>query len=116
MPIPKNLDNPDLWCWEEARTVSNDGVVAYKNRRLSLTLRRDMPLRARVLVRESEAGDLRVIYKTPRGTEYELAWKDYLDPTPLYTAKNPASRASPRPPTEHPWRRTNMIFSVKHPG
>jgi hypothetical protein len=50
------LDNSDLWCWEETRSVSNDGVIAYGNRRLSLTLRRDMPVRARVLVRESEQG------------------------------------------------------------
>ncbi len=114
LPMPRDLDNSDLWCWEEARSVSNDGVIAYKNRRLSLTLRRDMPPRARVLVRESEEGDLRVIYKTPGQAEYELTWKDYHEPKPIYREKSVRSTAGPRrPPAEHPWRRTNMIFSVK---
>jgi hypothetical protein len=114
LPMPKSLDNSDLWCWEEARSVSNDGVIAYKNRRLSLTLRRDMPLRARVLVRESEEGNLRVIYRTPGQAAYELPWKDYVEPKAIYHEKAGAT-AKPRcrPPAEHPWRRTNMIFSVK---
>lgn len=114
LPMPKSLDNADLWCWEETRSVSNDGVVAYKNRRLSLTLRRDMPVRARVLVRESEEGTLRVIYKTPLGAEYELLCKDYVEPKAIYREKAEA-KAKPRcrPPAEHPWRRTNMIFSIK---
>lgn len=114
LKLDPKLDNGNLWCREETRCVSNDGVIAYQNRRLSLTLRRDMPLRARVLVRESEEGDLRIIYKTPRGAEYELTWKDYLEPEPLYREKSAGSRAGPhRPSTEHPWRRTNMIFSIK---
>lgn len=112
--LEARLDNGNLWCREETRSVSNDGVIAYKNRRLSLTLRRDMPPRARVLVRESEEGDLRVIYKTPGQAEYELTWKDYHEPKPIYREKSVRSTAGPRrPPAEHPWRRTNMIFSVK---
>ena|SRR6266498_5875372 len=95
-------------------SVSNDGVVAYKNRCLSLTLRRDMPLRARVLVRESEEGMLRIVYKTPVGAEHDLLWKDYIEPKSIYREKAGAT-AKPRcrPPAEHPWRRTNMIFSIK---
>ncbi|MDP9200354.1 MAG: ISNCY family transposase [Gemmatimonadota bacterium] len=112
--LDPRLDNGNLWCREETRSVSSDGVIAYKNRRLSLTLRRDMPPRARVLVRENEEGALRVIYKTPGTAEYELTWKDYLEPKPLYRAKGVGSRAEPhRPRAEHPWRRTNMIFSIK---
>lgn len=112
--LDPKLDNGNLWCREETRSVSNDGVIAYKNRRLSLTLRRDMPPRARVLVRESEEGDLRVIYKTPGQAEYELTWKDYHEPKPIYREKSVRSTAGPRrPPAGHPWRRTNMIFSVK---
>ena len=95
LPMPRNLDPSDLWCWEEARSVSNDGVVAYKNRRLSLTLRRDMPARARVLVRESEEGILRVVYKTPLGAEHDLPWKDYNEPKPIYREKSVRSTAGP---------------------
>jgi hypothetical protein len=115
LPMPKSLDNSDLWCWEETRSVSNDGVVAYKNRRLSLAVRRDMPARARVFVRETEDQALRVVYKTSAGAEYELTWKDHIEARPLYeTQKATAlSRLTRRPPAGHPWRRTNMIFSVK---
>ncbi len=67
-----------------------------------------------MLVRESEEGDLRVVYKTPGSVEYELLWKDYIEPNPIYRDKS-AAPARPRcpPPAEHPWRRTNMIFSIK---
>jgi len=114
LPMPESLNNSDLWCWEETRSVSYDGVIAYKNRRLSLTLRRDMPPRARVLMRESEEGNLRVIYKTPGQAEYKLTWKDYIEPKAIYREKAKAT-AKPRcrPRADHPWRRTNMIFSIK---
>jgi len=73
-----------------------------------------MPPRARVLVRETEEGALEVVYKTPNGSEYELAWRDYVEPKALHQEQAVASpNTHHRPPAEHPWRRTNMIFSVK---
>jgi len=36
--LDPRLDNGNLWCREETRSVSNDGVVAYNNRRLSPAL------------------------------------------------------------------------------
>jgi len=50
-----------------------------------------MPPRARVLVRETEEGALEVVYKTPDGSEYELAWRDYVEPKALHQEQAVAS-------------------------
>ena len=46
----------DIWCREEERQLSNDGVISYEKRHLQLDLRHDMPSRARVVVRVTEDG------------------------------------------------------------
>ena len=117
LPINPRVDTHDTWCLEEKRCVSNDGVISYRNRRLALKLRRDMPVRARVLVRSTEDGTLRVIYRGKTGAEHELPWRDYVQAEALYQAKGraPWGEAS-RPKANHPWRKGNMIFSVNHEG
>lgn len=129
LPINPEIDTQDTWCSEEKRCVSNDGVISYRNRRLALKLRRDMPVRARVLVRTAEDGTLRVIYRGKNGTEHELPWREYtqndiqndtqdqIQSGAVDEAKDraPWSEGS-RPPANHPWRTSNMIFSVNHEG
>lgn len=105
LPLLKSLDTPDTWCHEEKRRVSLDGVVSYRSRQISLTLRRDMPPKAQVLVRSNERGDLRVIYASRTGKEYELDWKDYIAAERIKPSKRraPWSEAQ-RPAANHPWR------------
>lgn len=124
LPLDLRLDTRDLWCWEERRRVSSDSVISYKRRKLLLTLRRDMPANAGVLVRESEDGALRVIYRNIRGREYELRWRDFVAPPAL--PRPPLSqgwsvRSRPRP--DHPWRvlinadaRVHMQLKQQTPG
>ncbi len=115
LPLERRVDTQATWCWEEERRVSNDGVIAYRNRRLSLKLRHDMPERARVLVRTSQDGTLRVVYRAKTGAEHQLRWQDHVQAEPLYKAKGRAPWAeSSRPQSNHPWRTSNMIFSVNH--
>jgi transposase len=107
LPLLKSLDNADTWCHEEKRRVSLDGVVSYRSRLISLTLRRDMPPKAQVLVRSTEGGDLRVIYATRAGSEYELTWTDYIAPERIIVEpqRDRTRRAEVyRPPANHPWR------------
>ena len=115
LPITPRSDTRDTWCLEEQRCVSNDGVISYRNRRLALKLRRDMPGRARVLVRTTDDGTLRVIFRGKTGTEHELPWRDHVQAEARYQAKGraPWTEAS-RPRASHPWRKDHMIVSVNH--
>jgi transposase len=117
LALRRALDTRDTWCWEEKRCVSNDGVISYRNRRLALKLRRDMPVRARVLVRTTQDGTVRVLYRSRTLTEHELPWRDHVEAGAPYKAKGraPWTEAS-RPQSNHPWRTSNMIFSVNHDG
>ncbi len=51
----------DLWCRDEERQLSNDGVISYERRELQVDLRHDMPVKARVVVRVREDGLLRAL-------------------------------------------------------
>lgn len=115
LPINPRVNTRDTWCMEETRRVSNDGVISYRNRRLALKLRRDMPERARVLVRTTQDGTLRIIYRGKTGTEHQLPWRDHVQAEADYKAKGraPWTEAS-RPQANHPWRTSNMTFSVNH--
>ena len=119
LPMNRRLKARDLWCWDEERTVSNDGVVSYERRLLQLDLRHDMPKRARVIVRTTEETDsLRVIYRARSGTEYELTWRDYKKPEPPpkrvgLSEKAIAAHNARHAPANHPWRGTGYLEAKK---
>jgi len=102
----------DIWCREEERQLSNDGVISYERRALQLTLRHDMPARAKVIVRVTEDGLLRVIYRARSGGEHELTWRDYNKPLPEprregLSEKAIAAHKARHPAANHPWRNTD---------
>ena len=109
----------DIWCREAERKLSNDGVITYGNRKIQVRERRDMPKRSTVLVRESEDGSLRVIYKSliagkmGEQGEHELRWEEFTGVPKESPRKKPAEppriqRANPpRPGQSHPWRLRN---------
>jgi hypothetical protein len=111
----------DIWCREETRQLSNDGVVSYGSRKLQVSERRDMPPRSKVLVRTTEGGSLRVIYRRLSAgeiKEYELKWREFVDePQKRAAVKAKSDRVpsnsvhlpphSSRPGREHPWLSRN---------
>ncbi len=110
----------DIWCREESRKLSNDGIITYGNRKLQVTERRDMPARSRVLVRTTENGTLRVIYKSLVAggmRECELKWheqagepRDRAKPLRVAVSANSVHRLPPpRPRADHPWRLKNNM-------
>jgi hypothetical protein len=104
----------DIWCREEERQLSNDGVISYEKRELLLGLRHDMPVRAKVIVRATEDGSLRVVYRTRSGAEHELAWRDYKKPLPKpkrmgLSEKAIAAHKARHPAANHPWRNKNYL-------
>jgi hypothetical protein len=114
----------DIWCREEGRQLSNDGVISYGNRKLQVTERRDMPQRSKVVVRITEDGSIRVIYrrlvsgeKREEMRENELKWQEHR-PTQrepieakLAEARTPRGDRLPRsrPGANHPWRLKNSM-------
>lgn len=105
--VNPRLMTSDLWCKEKTRRVSNDGVISYYNRKLQIDARRDMPERARVLVREAEDKSIRIIYRSPAGKESELTWRDYVQTEVRELAKPRAPRPVTKPRATHPWRLMN---------
>ncbi len=75
------LSDDDVFCLETTRTVGNDFVVQYGRRGLQLgpSGRGRVPVRSKVLVRETEDGLLRVIQVTGQGRERReraLRWSE----------------------------------------
>lgn len=75
------LSDDDVFCLETTRTVGNDFVVQYGKRALQLERsgRGRVPVRSKVLVRETEDGRLRVIQVTGQGRERReraLRWSE----------------------------------------
>lgn len=66
----------DVFCLETTRVVGNDHVVQYNGRGLQLDrgARGRVPAKSRVLVRQTEAGALRVIHVGRDGRERVLQW------------------------------------------
>lgn len=122
--VAGRLKPEDIWCLEESRQLSNDGVISYGSRKLQVSERQDMPQRSKVLVRTTEDGSLRVIYKrlvAGETRETELKWQEHreqqkerIKDTPDTKAINPRAGPNvlstrPRPKANHPWRMRNGI-------
>ncbi len=117
----------DVWCREENRQLSNDGVISYGNRKLQVTERRDMPRRSKVVVRTTEDGSVRVIYRRlvsgaerEEMRETELKWQEHQPARqgPVNEKRAEAGTPSgtpghrlppPRPRADHPWRLKNNM-------
>ena len=120
--VAGRLKPEDIWCREDSRQLSNDGVICYGSRKLQVTERRDMPQRSKVLVRTTEDGSLRVIYRrlvAGEMRENELKWHDHQEKQkegqkertnvkPIVTGARLDHRLTPRRPgPNHPWRIRN---------
>ena len=112
----------DVFCVESSRSVGNDYVVQYGRQALQLDRRARgrVPPKSRVVVRESEAGAIRVVQVARDGRERVLAWtpaapRTERPPTaasrarPAVTPTPPTSGLTPvrepvKPAADHPWR------------
>jgi hypothetical protein len=112
LPRDPALRDQDVFCLEHSRTVSNDFVVQFGRRGLQLdrAARGRVPAGSRVIVRETQDGELRVIHVSRLHGEHECCWspaaprtkKPELTPAPK---KPEETRTLHRPAADHPWRR-----------
>jgi transposase len=109
-PTSRQLD--EVFWLEEERVVSEDWVVRYNNRLLQLERQSQhwAPARSRVLVRENEAGEVAIHYRSQRLAFRErkasTALSEGRGSTPSPAPPSPESTRSrpPRPTPGHPWR------------
>jgi hypothetical protein len=102
---------------QETRTVSNDWVVRYDNRRLQLARQSHRPpARSTVRVFEDVAGQLEIRYRdrVMRGTELAVPVASNPAPPPSRPVQAaPAPARHRRPCADHPWRRKVEEFRIE---
>lgn len=111
----------DVFCLETTRAIGNDHVVQFNGRGLQINpaVRSRIPVKAKVLVRETEDGGIRIVHVPTDGTERVLPWTDavarapkarppHRPSTPSRESDAPSGYASPfahKPAADHPWPR-----------
>ena len=111
LPRDPAVREEDVFCLEHERSVGNDFVVQFGTRALQLdaAARGRVPARSKVIVRETQGGELRVIHVSRLHGERECRWmpaaaqakkpeRGAVSPTPTPTRK------PNRPAADHPWR------------
>jgi hypothetical protein len=117
LPRDPQQRDADVFCLEHRRTVSNDFVVQFGKRALQLdrAARGRTPAGAKVLVRETRDGALRVIHINGRGVERECTWTPAAPRAKSRPAATAAAAPAPRrrykPAPGHPWRRIATLSS-----
>jgi hypothetical protein len=114
LPRDPRVRDEDVYCLEHTRTVGNDFVVQYGRRGLQLDpkVRGRVPAGSKVIVRESRAGDLRVIHVNRRGEEKQYTCTPAVTrrpPARLAATATPAVKRRPKPSADHPFRRADSL-------
>src|SRR5690606_24575768 len=109
----------DVFCLEHIRSVGNDFVVQFGKRALQLDrkARGWVPAGSKVLVRETQDGELRVIHVSRLHGERECRWAPAAPRAPKPESSTAAPLPKPprkpnRPSAAHPWRRPIVIEPV----
>jgi hypothetical protein len=107
-PVARSVRLNEVFALEEERILGNDWVIQYHHQALQVRASRAaqrhvMPGR-RIFVRESEAGELRLIVVHPEtDREYELTWERLADERRIApTRPQPVRPSSPIPPAPEP--------------
>ncbi len=120
LPPDPRLDLAQVFCLEEQRVVGNDWVVRYANRALQIRptarAQRSTGPQGRILVRETEAGEIFLVARTAAGAEQRLEWQELVVAAhrPNYQAPRPPAPV-PAPPPEPPagFTRAGQPLSVR---
>jgi hypothetical protein len=109
LTVPPGVRLDRVFRLEQTRTVGNDWVVRYENRLFQVARQsRFAPARAKVLVREDEAGAIDIVYRDQvlRSTEITgQRARTVSAPPGVAPTRTSFPGRSRRPATDHPWRR-----------
>ena len=119
LPRDRRRADADVFCLESTRTIGNDHVVQYNGRdfQLNPSIRSRIPEKAKVLVRETESGEIRLVHVATDGHERMLPWTAAVPrcrkPKPpaktappaahTPTAASDSSKFGHKPAPGHPW-------------
>lgn len=82
--LDPQLDLRQVFCLEETRVVGNDWVIRYEKQALQILVnnraKRHTAPRSKVLVRETEGGEIFVVARSPTGEEHILEWTTAAGP------------------------------------
>jgi hypothetical protein len=97
------LDPKQVFCLEEQRVVGNDWVVRYDNQALQILptnrAKRHCGPRSKVLVRETEQGEIFIVARSPMGEENILEW---TKAAVLHSGRRYVAAAPPAPKPTFP--------------
>ena len=106
MPLDRHVPLADVFCLEEQRVVGNDWVVRYDNRALQIQptarAKRFTGPKARILVRETVTGEIRLVARSTAGDETCLAWIELAPATQAARAADRAAAQAATPPVRPP--------------
>ena len=102
-PVPKGLDLDAVFRLEEERTIRNDWIISYNNRRLQIKRpSRQAPARSKVTVCEGQDGRIQIYYR-----ERPLEWEEFTPENAPPPSKPPRARRLRKKPMvkkTHPGR------------
>jgi transposase len=89
----------DVFCLEATRVIGNDHVVQFAGRdfQLNPNVRSRIPVKSRVLVRETADGTVRIVHVATDGTERVLPWTAAVPRAPKARATTSRAAAVPDP-------------------
>jgi transposase len=122
LPLPPRINLTHVFCLEVQRVVGNDWVVRYENQLLQLLptarAKRHIGPRAKILVRETAAGELFLVARTRAGDEHILEWTAVSPTTAAVRApsvfRTPTVRVPPPPvPPPAGYTRSGKPLSIR---
>ena len=121
LPRDRRRADADVFCLESTRTIGNDHVVQYNGRdfQLNPSIRSRIPQKAKILVRETERAEIRLVHVATDGHERLLPWTAAVarcrkrtppaKPSPRAAHTPPvasdSSKFGHKPAPGHPWLR-----------
>jgi hypothetical protein len=98
--LDRRLDLKQVFCLEEQRVVGNDWVIRYENKALQILVnnraKRHTGPRSKVLVRETEQGEIFIVARSPMGDENILEWTRAAG-TAIHNGRRYVETAAPVP-------------------
>lgn len=111
-PVPEDTDLPEIFADRQHRLIRSDFTIRYQNNFYQIpksSAKASMP-GSRITIARRLDGVLGFYWKSAPLTVYALAG---LPPSPALNTV-PRKPQGHRPSKDHPWRKTNMQFAVKH--
>lgn len=112
--VPEGLDLRNVFCMEETRIISNDGVVRYNNRFFQIVPQSHLPpAKNKITLQEHLDGSIHMIYRGKEIRFREIKNRPARPHPPTHQVSTPHLEKAHIPSQDHPWRRFNPMYLGK---